>query len=64
MSGVFSSWLATSMKAPLSRLASVKLGVGGLELGEQPVLLDDQVVVLDGLPHDGLQQVGVPGLGE
>ena len=64
VTGVLSSWLATSMKAPLSRLASISLGVGLLELGQQPVLFDDQIVVLDGLPHDDRQLVGIPRLGE
>ena len=34
------------------------------ELGQQPVLLDDQVVVLDGLPHDDRELVGIARLGE
>ncbi len=41
-----------------------KLGVGRLELGQERVLLDDQVVVLDGLPHHGGEEFGVAGLGE
>ncbi len=64
LTGVLSSWLATSRNAPLSRLASINLRVGGLQLGDQPVLLDDQVVVLDGLADHGPQLVGIPGLGE
>ena len=47
--GVFSSWLATSRKAVFRRLASTSLALVGLQLGHQPVLLDDQVVLLDGL---------------
>ena len=64
VSGVFSSWLATSMNAPLTRLASTSLAFDSWSSASERVLLDDQVVVLDRLPHDGGQEVGVEGLGE
>ena len=64
VTGVLSSWLATSMKAPLSRLASSSLRVALLEFGHQPVLFHDQIVMLDGLPHDDRELVGVARLGE
>ena len=35
-----------------------------LQLGQEPGLLDDQVVLLDGLADDGLELVGLPGLGD
>ena len=41
-----------------------QLGVGVLELGQERVLLDDQVVVLDGLADDDRKELGVAGLGE
>ena len=62
--GVFSSWLATSMNAAFRRFASTSLRVGLLQLGHQARPLHDQVVLLDRLADHGLQLVGVPGLGD
>jgi hypothetical protein len=41
-----------------------KLGVRFLKLTQQRVLLDDQLVVLDRLPHDGGKKIGVARLGD
>ena len=64
VTGVLSSWLATSMNAPLTRLASSSLALDLLELGQERVLLDDQVVVLDRLPDDDRELIGIAGLGD
>ena len=64
VTGVFSSWLATSMNFPLSRLASTSRALVSLSSREQPLLLGDQVVLLDRLADDRGQLVGVPGLGD
>ena len=49
---------------PLEAVGLHQLGVGGLELGQQPVLFDDQVVPLHGLTNDGFQLFRLPGLGD
>ena len=51
-------------ECPLEAVGLDQLGVGGLELGEEPVLLHDQVVPLDGLTDDDFELFGVPGLGD
>ena len=49
---------------PFDPVGFEKLGVGCLKLGQKRVLFDDQVVVLDGLAHDGEQELGLARLGE
>ena len=68
MIGVLNSWLATSMNAVLSwparassSLACSELGVGRLQLGDQPFPLGQQVVLLGGLADDPFELDGVPG---
>ena len=62
MIGVLNSWLATSMKALLSWpasasswLARVSWSVGRLELGDQPLPLGEQLVLLGRLADDALE---------
>ena len=52
------------MKAPLSRLASTSLAFAAWSSASSRFLLDDQVVLLDGLADHGLELVGLPGLGD
>ena len=67
MIGVLNSWLATSMNAVLSwparassSLASHELGVGRLQLGDQPATLGQEVVLLDPLADDPFELDACP----
>ncbi len=62
--GVFSSWLATSMNAFLIWFASVSRALDSFSSATRPPPLDDQVVLLDRLADDGHHLVRVPGLGD
>ncbi len=64
VTGVLSSWLATSMNFPLSRTASVRRALVSFNSREEPVLLGDQGVLLDRLADHGGQLVDVPGFGD